>query len=240
MAKPKILVVDIETAPGIAYVWQLWDVNVGLEQLIDPGRVICAAWQWYGTRNVEFGAEWSDKDTTKWLKDLHAAMSEADAVVTFNGNKFDLPKLNGEFIRIGLGRPAPAPSIDLRVTTKKLGYISGKLAFLGPYLKIGAKVKHEGFELWSKVLAGDESARKRMETYNRQDTRLTSALYTKILPYITNHPYLRDVKATECPACGSKHTQHRGTRRTKAFIIDRIHCQDCGSWADGKRKKAGK
>src|SRR5690606_8261523 len=146
MSKPKILLLDIETAPAISYIWRMFDETVGLEQLIDPGRAICAAWQWYGNKTVEFGAEWDvGVPTTEWLHRLHAAMSEADAVVTFNGNKFDLPKLNGEFIRIGLGPPAPSASIDLRVTSRKLGYISGKLAFLGPYLKIGAKVKHEGF-----------------------------------------------------------------------------------------------
>jgi hypothetical protein len=237
---PKILVLDIETAPAISYIWRMFDETVGLEQLLDPGRVICAAWQWYGTKEVHFGSEWDTAiDSTDWLLRLHDAMSAADAVVTFNGNKFDLPKLNGEFIRLGLAPPAPSASIDLRVTSKKLGYISGKLAFLGPHLKIGAKVKHEGFELWKKVLAGDSAARVRMERYNKQDTRLTTRLYKKLRPYIKNHPYLHETPPTACPTCGSSKTQHRGTRRTKSFEIDRHQCQGCGSWFDGKRKKMG-
>lgn len=251
MSKPKILLLDIETAPAVAYIWRMFDETVGLEQLIDPGRVICAAWQWYGEKEVHFGAEWEsvveevDLDsrtvtitpTREWMRDLHAAMCEADAIITYNGDKFDLPKLNGEFVQLGLPPPTPAASIDLRKVVKKMGWVSGKLAFVGPHLKIGAKVKHEGFELWKKVLAGDEKAQSKMERYNKQDTRLLSKLYKKLRPYIKNHPHLHEDAKEHCPSCGSHKVQRRGYRYTKSFKIERLQCTACGSWHDGKKKK---
>lgn len=217
--------------------WKLFDENVSLDQLIVPSHIICFAAQWHGEEKVTFMSSWKD-GRKPMLAKLRGLMEEADAVITFNGNHFDLPRINGELVE---HRLAPLPgltSIDLYQTVKKLGLASGKLAYVAPHLKIGDKVKHEGFALWRAVLAGDKGARARMKAYNIEDTRLLGGLYDVLRPYMTNHPVLRDRRGyDECRACGSLKLQHRGFRRTKAFRIERQHCTDCGSWQDGKRTK---
>lgn len=233
-----VLLLDIETAPGTAYVWSLYDDSVPVERVIAPSRMLCWAAKWLGRSGVHFGSEWGSGGADKMLKQLHALMSDADAVITYNGDKFDIPKITGAFVNAGLPPVPPVPSIDLYKTVKQLGYQSSKLAFVAPYLGIGEKVKHEGFSLWSKVLAGDETARKRMERYCCRDTKLLEPLYNKLRPFIRNHPYLGRGGRTECPACGGIKVQHRGQRRTKAFFIDRLHCQQCGNWSDGARRRA--
>ena len=50
--EPKILVIDIETAPASGYIWKLFDVNISLSQLIDTSKVICFAAKWYGEKKV--------------------------------------------------------------------------------------------------------------------------------------------------------------------------------------------
>jgi hypothetical protein len=236
---PRILLLDIETAPATAYVWRLFDENVGLDQLISPGRVICFAAQWLGSAKITFRAEWTTGGKLAMLRRIHQLLEEADAVITYNGDHFDLPKLQGEFLAAGLHPPAPVTSIDLYKAVKKLGYQSGKLQFVAPFLGIGEKVKHEGFRLWRSVEAGDERARVRMERYNKQDTRLLSKLYKKLRPYITSHPYLFEKGQHKCSACGSKHLQHRGYRRTRAFKFARLQCQACGHWDTGVKVKVG-
>jgi uncharacterized protein YprB with RNaseH-like and TPR domain len=233
VTQPKILLLDIETAPATAYVWKLFDENIGLEQLITPGRIICWAAKWY--RGEMFAAD-ERKGTKPMLAQMHRLMSEADAVMTFNGDKFDLPKLNGEFLAVGLPPLPPTPSIDLRRTTKKLGYISGKLMFLSGHLGIGAKIDTGGFKLWADVLKGDERAWAKMVRYNKHDVVLLERLYTKLRPYIKDHPALHTRHAA-CPACGSAKVQRRGSRRTRAFAIERLNCQGCGSWFDGSRRR---
>lgn len=236
---PRILLLDIETVPGTAYIWSLYDSFIPLERLITPGRVVCAAFSWYGDkRSVQFVAEWHRGGQEAMLAKLHKAMSEADAIITYNGDKFDLPRLRGAFLSAGLPPPAPSASIDLYKTVKQLGYQSGKLEFVAPFLKIGAKIKHAGFRLWRAIMDGEAWARKDMETYNRQDTSLLAGLYNKLRPYIKTHPYLHAGGAHVCPACGGRHIQHRGYRRTKAFRIERLQCQTCGTWSDGARRKA--
>lgn len=234
----KILTLDIETKPALAYVWGLWDQNISLQQLVAPSAPICVAAKFLGQKKSEmyFFSDW-DNGHKEMIHGIHALISEADAVVGYNTDGFDLKKLRGEFLLEGLSPPPTITSIDLLKSVKKLGLQSNKLAYVGPMLKIGEKVKHEGFELWIKVMEGDPAAQKRMEKYCRQDVELTEQLYKKLLPYIMNHPYLGDTDTGACGACGSHHLQSRGTRRTKSYQIQRLQCQTCGSWSDGVRKK---
>ncbi len=234
--QPKILVLDIETKPSKAYVWKLFDENVGLEQLIEPGYIICVGAQWVGSQKSMFYSEW-EHGRLPMLQAVHALLSEADAIVTYNGDRFDIAKLNGEFFLFKLPPVPPLTSIDLYKTIKKLGFASGKLAFIGPFLELGSKTTTPGFILWKKVIDGNANAQAKMKKYCLQDVKLTAKLYLRLRPYIKTHPYLSSTKSDECGACGGKHLQSRGYRRTKTFRIQRIQCQSCGSWQDGKREK---
>ncbi len=231
--KPKILLLDIETAPATAYVWKLFDENVGLEQLIAPSRILCWAAKWY---RGEWHAADERGNRLAMLKLLHALLSEADAVVTYNGDRFDIPKVNGEFVSAGLNPVPPIPSIDLYRTVKKLGYQSNKLMFVAKHLGIGEKISTEGFKLWADVLTGSGKAWAKMLRYNRRDVALMERLYTKLRPYIKTHPMLH-AHSAGCPVCGAFKVQRRGNRRTRAFTIERLHCRGCGSWFDGRRCK---
>lgn len=231
----KILAVDIEWAPAKAYVWRMWDENVQPDQLIDAGGLLCFTAQWVGSKEHEFYSEWKDGKHHMAVQ-AHRLMSEADAIITYNGDRYDLPKLLGTILLAGLAPPPPPTSIDLIKTVKKFGFVMNRLAYIGPLLKVGAKLKHEGFQLWRSVLEGDPKAQKRMELYCVQDVKVLVQLYNKIKPFIRNHPHLGEDRG-ECGACGSNHVQHRGYRRTKAFKIRRVQCQACGSWSDGTRIK---
>lgn len=206
---------------------------VPLERLIKPGRMICWAAKWH--RGAMHAAD-ERKGTDKMLTPLHDLLNEADAVVTFNGDKFDLPKINGEFIAADMPPVKPIPSIDLRRTTKQLGYISGKLQFVSGHLGIGQKIDTGGFKLWRDVMDGDAKAWAKMVRYNKQDVYLLERLYTRILPYIKTHPTLY-VGHGACKVCGAKKLHRRGTRFTKVMEIERLHCTACNSWADGKRTR---
>ena len=230
----KILVLDIETRPAVAYVWRTFKENIGYEQVLDPGGMICFAAKWVGEPEVFFYSDWGN-GRAEMVRAAHALISEADAVITYNGDKFDLPKLHGEFILDGLAPPPPITSIDVVKHVRKLGFLMNRLAFIGPLLRVGQKVKHEGFDLWAKVIDGDPKAREKMQKYNIQDVVLLEKLYKKIRPYIKNHPHLGNEKR-ECGACGGNKLHSRGFRRTKVFRIQRLQCQSCGAWQDGKKE----
>lgn len=232
---PKILALDIETKPTLAYVWKAYDENVGYEQIVTPGSVICVGAKWVGEKDMLFYSDWQHGHT-EMLSEVYDLLCEADAVVTFNGDRFDLPILQGEFALAGFDAHPPLTSIDVLKTVKKFRFIMNRLAFVGPLLGAGQKMKHQGFDLWAKVMDGDSKAEKKMERYCKQDVVVLEKLYKIVRPFIYNHPHL-GVNKTECGACGSNKTHKRGFRRTKHFIIQRLQCNSCGSWSEGARKK---
>lgn len=232
--KPKILLLDIETAPAVGYFWNLFDQNIGLNQLIKPSEILCWAAKWFGSKNEYFFASWGQGGKDEMLRALHSLMSVADAIVTYNGDKFDNPWVLGEFAKAGLSPLPPLVSIDLYKTAKRFKMQSNKLAYVAPFFGLGSKIGTD-FSLWRGVMDGDEKSRAKMERYNIRDVRLLERVYKKLRPYVKNHPYLGD--RGSCGACGSKELQSRGQRRTRTFSVQRLQCQGCGSWSDGARKK---
>ena len=235
MTGSKILVLDIEWAPATAYVWKMWDENISPEQLIDEGGLLCFGAHWRGSKEWQFYSRWDDGDAAM-AKAAYTLLSEADAVVTYNGNKYDLPKLRGHLLLHGIPDSPPPTSIDLLKTVKGLGFVMNRLAYIAPLLNVGKKLKHEGFQLWRSVMEGDQKAQLRMRKYCIQDVKVTTKLYERLRPFIKDHPHMGEDKGL-CGTCGSNHMHRRGFRRTKFFKIERLQCQKCGSWSTGKRVK---
>lgn len=233
----KILHIDIEWAPATIYVFDPWNVHVTPEHVIDDGGLLCFCAHWHGSKEFQFYSDWDDGQEGM-AKAALKLLSEADAVITYNGDKYDIPKLRGAMVLAGITPPPPPTSIDLIKVVKRFGFLMNRLAFIGPLLNAGGKMKHEGFALWRSVLEGDTKAMARMKKYCIQDVKLLVNLYNRILPYIDNHPHLGDNKGA-CGACGSNHMQLRGYRRTKFFKVRRMQCQDCGAWSTGTRQKVG-
>src|SRR2546422_11197735 len=96
--KIKVLMLDIETKPNKAYTWGIWNVNVGINQIIEPGEMICFAAKWYGQDQIEFYSQW-DGGQYAMVDQAWRLLDEADVVVHFYGSKFDIPHLNTEFLK---------------------------------------------------------------------------------------------------------------------------------------------
>lgn len=246
MSTSKILILDIETRPSLAYVWGLYNENIPLARLIEPSEIIAVGAKWYGKRGYFYeavpyvdGQEYDPLARPKTLGMVHRLLNEADAVVTYNGDKFDLPKLYGEFARCDMVPPAPVASIDVYKTVAKMGFASGKMEHVAPLLGCGEKLPNDGFSMWSEYLKGSPKARRDMRRYNLRDVGVLDTLYTKLRPFIKLHPHLGQKSDNQCPACESTHVQLRGKRRTRKFWIERLHCQDCGAWSDGAKRKVG-
>lgn len=231
----KLLFLDIEWAPALVYTFDMWNSNASPEKVVDHGGMLCFCAHWSGSKEYMFFSLWEDGQKGMAEAALRL-LSEADAVVTYNGDRYDLPKITGEIVLAGLSPPPPVTSIDVLKAVKKLGYNMNRLAYVAPLLGVGKKIKHEGFQLWRDVLDGKENAQKKMTRYCIQDVRILARLYRRLLPLIRNHPFMGITKH-ECGACGSDKTQKRGLRRTKYFLIQRIQCTSCGSWQDGTRQK---
>lgn len=227
----KILLLDIETSPILAHVWALWDQNVGLNQIVNSGEVLCWAAKWLGEPEIYFAPK--TIGTKQMLKRIHKLLDQADAVVTYNSNRFDLPILNGEFLKIGLHPPAPAKSIDLlSIVKNKFRFPSNKLAYVAPALGVGEKRGNSGFELWVQCMAGNKDAWEEMKQYNIHDTVILEGLFNKLRPWIRGL-VIPDSAGLVCRSCNSPHLIRRGFSYTGVGKYQRYQCQDCGAWMRG-------
>ena len=211
--KPRILLLDIETAPNTAYVWSLRTDYISIEQLVESGYALCVSAKWLGEKEVLFYSI-KEHGVGSMLQAIHNLIEEADIVVHYNGTKFDIPTLQREFLTEGLAPPSPIKQIDLlKVVRKQFRFSSNKLDYVCQRLGLGNKVRHKGMQLWRDCMAGNDKAWAVMERYNKRDVVLLEKLYHRLLPWIPNHPNvtLYTGVVASCPRCGSAKFQSRGT-----------------------------
>ena len=232
----KILLLDIETSPNTAHVWGLWQQNVSINQLMESSYVLCYAAKWLGEEDIYFDSVHQSKPKAM-LKGIHGFLDSADAVIHYNGTKFDIPTLNKEFLLHRFNPPSPYKQIDLlRVVRSNFRFPSNKLDYVAQRLGLGKKHAHEGHDLWVKCMNGDKDAWKRMQDYNIQDVVLLENLYDNLLPWIKNHPNQNTYSdTTGCPTCGQQSLQKRGTAISATGTYQRYQCKSCGSWSQGTK-----
>lgn len=240
-SKPKILTVDIETRPALSYHWRMFKENISIEQNVEPTETMCIAAKWLGEDKVYFWSTWTGSKY-EMMKGIYDLLVEADAVVGWHSQGFDIKHIETELLVEGMKPLPPLTNIDLFKTVKgKMFFLSNKLDFVAQSLKIGKKKEHEGFMLWRGCLEGNEKAQQKMKEYNIQDVILTEKMYLKMRPFISNHPYIRPSQdgSLECPNCHSKKRHKRGYRYTGHYRIQRYQCQndECGRYYEGARTK---
>ena len=228
--KPKILVIDIETAPASGYIWKLFDVNVSLSQLIDTSKVICFAAKWHGEKKVIFSS--NQEDTHKaMIQKAWNLFDQADAVIGYNSKNFDCKILNKEFILAGLTPPTPYKHIDLLQTMRQnFKFMSNKLDHVSQELGIGKKTSHQGFDLWTACMNNDSKAWSLMKKYNINDVKLTEELYNRVTPWLkTTFNHNEHSNEVVCPNCGSHNLTKNGKYLSPNRAYQKYICKDCFS-----------
>lgn len=226
----RILLLDTETSPSTAYVWSIWKENIPLARLIDSSELLCFSAKWLDKDDIIFDSIYNSTRMCM-LKKIHQLLSEADAVVHYNGNNFDIPVLNKEFIIHGFDPPAPYKNIDLlRTVREQFKFVSNKLDYVCEKLNLGKKIETD-FRLWVDCMNLNPAAWKRMEEYNRHDVKLLENLYRTLRPWIKGHPNHGTYNQVSCcPNCGSINFHYRGYAHTLTRTYKRCKCKDCGTW----------
>lgn len=233
---PAILIYDIETAPGLAWVWGAYDQNViAMEQ---DWYALSVAYKWLGSDELDFISIVDDPkfkpdtdDDYYVVSALHQLFELADVTVAHNGDRFDRRKSNARFLFHGFDPPSPYQTVDTR---KEAAYnfanFSNGLQELGRLHGLGEKLPNTGFQLWRACMAGDPKAWATMEDYNRQDVLLLERLYRKLLPWINRHPNraLIQNEKDACPRCGASDGFIRnGIRHTSVSAFQAWKCRNC-------------
>lgn len=243
--KTKILLFDIETTPLIGYTWGTWETNV--VEVKEDWHMLSYAYKWLGETKVTVkalpmykGYSKNKDNDLELCKDLWKLLDEADIVIGHNVDSFDIKKSNARFIIHGMKPTSPYKTVDtLKVARKYFKFTSNKLGELGKYLGLGNKLETGGFATWLGCMQGDMKMWLKMIRYNRQDVVLLEKVYLRLRDYMTNHPRSTDSPTSEvCANCGGTRLHKRGTMRNKVSTLQRLQCQDCGSWHSFKLTSA--
>lgn len=237
---PRVLLIDIETSPMLVYTWGLWDQNIGINQIVEPTRMLCFAAKWLGDPETYFYSE-AKHGRAGMVAFAWELLNDADVVVHYYGSRFDVPHLNREFLAEGLTPPSPYRQVDLKMAvSKRFKFPSNKLQFVSQALGFSGKEDTGGFNLWRGCMDGDAKAWKTMEKYNRRDVTLLEDVYEALLPWIPGLPHRHLYEnGGGCPACGHHDVQLDGVYHTALSSYSRYVCGACGAWFRGSKRLGG-
>lgn len=226
----KIAYWDTEWSPAVSYTWSGFPKYLPNEMLIEDPRLLCYGFKFDG-EDTQVVDERVGRE--EMLLSLWNELDRADMLVSYNGQSFDTPKVNSEFMQIGLPPPSPYKEIDLyRQIKSKAKFYSGKLDFVAERIISARKEETGGFRLWKEVLAGDEAAWGTMRKYQKQDVDLLVELFEEVRPWL-RLPHPVEQGDAKCRNCGSHNLERRGYARTLNGTYQRYNCRSCGSWTRG-------
>jgi len=255
---PRILVIDLETAPMIGYFWGLFDQNIGLEQVLSDWFILSFSAKWLGEKEIIYMDQREKRlgknplanaiklsNDKKLVKKIVELLNQADIVLGQNSKGFDTKRINSR-IKFHNSKaktksqkleiPSSYKHIDTMLLNKKhFGDTSNKLEYMSKtYNKKYKKLDHKeypGFSMWKEVLAGDEKTWPVIEKYNKFDVLSTEEYYIENLrPWDNsiNFNVYHDEEETIC-TCGSKNFKLNGFFYSSVGKYQRYKCRDCGS-----------
>lgn len=225
------------------YVWGLkQDGWIPTSNIIHDWYVISWAAKWLYSGEVYTGivtpTEALARDDSHILKPMWELLNKADVVITHNGNKYDLKKLNTRFLLHDFPPPHSYQSIDtLAVAKKHFAFSSNKLDYINRQLGLPPKMENGGMELWKACVRGEQPALDTMIAYNAQDVFSMEETYLKLRPWISNHPnlaLLSDMDGSACPVCQSRELRVEGWYSTHVAQYLEYRCDECGAIGRGR------
>ena len=235
---PKILILDIETAPILAYSWGLWKQNINTQQI--ESDWFCISWsaKWLFDSEVKSDVlkskEAKNGDDKRIVQSMWKWIDQADLIITQNGDRFDMPRLNTRFLIHGILPPSPYQSIDtLKILKKNFSFSSNKLDYVNQMLGLTKKLP-TGFDLWRSCVKGDEEALATMVEYNRNDVVILEETFLKLRPWMkvgVNMALYTESTVPCCYACGSHNLTERGYYYTSVSRFQSFVCDDCGAYS---------
>ncbi len=242
--RPRILTLDIETSPIVAYVWRTWKENIGPAQILQDWSIMSFAAKWFGVNEVMYedtSGQTDYRDDTLLLLPLWKLLDSADIIVAQNGIAFDMKKINARFLMAGMPPPSTYRVVDTLQEARKIAkFTSNRLEFLSTILTDTPKDHHSefpGIELWKQCLAGNPKAWAAMRKYNIRDIVSTEKVYIKMRPFIVGHPNVaayQDPEVASCPKCGSEDVHPRGFVYTQTGKYQKYRCGHCLGWSRGR------
>lgn len=232
---PNIVTIDIERLPRVVFEWsprhrEGWTPE---HMVIESSRMVSFAAKPLGGP-VIFASEFHHS-REKMLETLWHVMDQASVIVSYNGSRFDVPHIDGELRDAGYKVYSPFKQIDLLSSIKRrFAYDYKTMKSVASRWGLSeAKQETGGFDLWRRCYEGDQEAWDQMREYNKQDVRVTEAMFLDNLSWLTGSIpnmglWVPSVDGMVCPACGSNDVVKDGHAVTGVTKYVAYRCGKCG------------
>ena len=156
---PKILLLDLETAPIQALIWSLWQKYIDKSAIEKDVSILSFTAKWLFSPSLVSVTvtpeEAHERHDGTIIGKLWELFDEADIIVAHNGNKFDLRVANARFILNQYAPPMPYRTVDTyKVCAKQFMFSSYKLDYLNKIFHLTRKAE-SSFQLWKDCVSGD-------------------------------------------------------------------------------------
>lgn len=244
--KPKILVLDIETSYMEVKSWRTGDQTIRHGQILKDWCILAFCAKWLEEKTEVYNKSRKPKliymdmrarkSDAPLMRKLWKILDSADMVITKNGKRFDIPKINARFLLNGIeDAPSEYAHRDVeQMSRSKFAFSSHSLDYLSQNLnKRYKKLDHDAFpgeKLWDECLAGNMKAWDAMREYNVHDVLATEELYHILLPYGAPHNVQSFTNSTSF-GCPNGHSDYKrnGVRRNPntGTQTQRYQCKVC-------------
>ena len=243
--RPKILLLDVETAPTAAYVWGRWKQNVGLNQVVSEGYLLTYSAKWLGDEKIACNRIKEPENDKVIIEELATLIDQADLIVAHNLVKFDLPTIKTRMLYHGLPPLKPVRLVDtLKIAKQAFRFPSNSLDSIAKYLGLSRKETHSGFDLWVRCMHGENEAFEQMLSYNMQDVVVLEEVYNRLAPWYNQHPsvaVLYNDGLHHCPLCGSTDVAEIDKPSyTSVSEFAAFRCNCCGKVSRSKKNLLSK
>ena len=244
MNKVRVLLLDIESAPGLGWFFD-FKREYNIVEVKQQPFLLSIAWQWLDEATIHVKTirdfkeknEYTDEDDYELCGLIHDLFEKAEVIVAHNGRAFDTKFVNARLIKHRFSPPSPYQIADTLTMHRSVANVpSHRLDYLARYYNLGAKLPHSGKDTWLGCLRNDRESWNVMVRYNRHDVLLLRELYLLIRGWPKAHPNLARITGNNvCPRCHST----RIHRRSKPYYtmtreVARYSCLDCGRWFTGE------
>jgi DNA polymerase elongation subunit (family B) len=231
--KIKRLFFDIETSPMIAYTWRVgWKINLNTDNIIEDWRIICISYKWEGDDKVQTLKWDKNKCDKKLLTKFIQIANQADEIIAHNGDRFDIKKIRTRCIFHRIPMFPKYRSLDtLKKARGNFSFNSNRLDYIAKFLGVGAKLEHEGFQMWVKCMQGDKQALKDMIKYCEMDIIVLEDVYNELKDYVKHNTHSAVINGGykhECPNCSNEDATLLKNNVTATGTIKRLmECDAC-------------
>lgn len=233
-AKIKRLFFDIETSPNIGYFWRAgFKLNIGTENIIEERKIICISYKFEDEEKIHTLTWDKNQCDRKMLLKFMEIINKSDEAIGHNGDRFDLKWIRTRCIYHRIPMFPYYRTLDtLKKSRGIFNFNSNRLDYIAKFLGVGAKVKHDGFDMWKDVMRGDKVALQNMVTYCEGDIIVLEDVFLTMQNYIKHNTHSGVINGklkASCPNCASENVSLLKNDVTPVGTIKRkMGCNSCG------------